>query len=310
MNRTINALTGDEHGALLIVIGQMHGNEPAGTQALERVFAAIANEYAQHADFKVKGRLVGVVGNRLAAEKGVRFINFDLNRSWTNDNIALAKQERPHYSLPEWAELDELAQLVETEIATYQPSKTVILDIHTTSASGGIYAIPQDWDAESIALSTQLKVPVILKILDGVLGTALHYFNASNPAWPHRNTYSMAFECGQHTEPESVDNATSGIINCMRSLGMIAGSHVEQKHDDLLARLSKDLPPLTTIIYRHAITDADEFVMRPGYLNFQAVKKGEVLAHDRKGEVLCPEDGYILMPLYQKQGSDGFFLLV
>ena len=34
-----------------------------------------------------------------------------------------------------------------------------------------------------------------------------------------------------------------------------------------------------------------------------------MLAHDRNGENLARENGFILLPLYQSQGSDGFFLV-
>jgi succinylglutamate desuccinylase len=49
--------------------------------------------------------------------------------------------------------------------------------------------------------------------------------------------------------------------------------------------------------------------MRPGFRNFQAVKKKEILADDRKGSIKAIDNGLILMPLYQKQGNDGFFLV-
>jgi succinylglutamate desuccinylase len=49
--------------------------------------------------------------------------------------------------------------------------------------------------------------------------------------------------------------------------------------------------------------------MRPGYANFQPIRRGEHLADDASGPVLAPEDGLILMPLYQSLGTDGFFLV-
>jgi succinylglutamate desuccinylase len=49
--------------------------------------------------------------------------------------------------------------------------------------------------------------------------------------------------------------------------------------------------------------------MREGYKNFQAIKAGEVLADDKNGEIVAPEDCLLLMPLYQRQGTDGFFLV-
>jgi len=39
------------------------------------------------------------------------------------------------------------------------------------------------------------------------------------------------------------------------------------------------------------------------------VRAGEPLARDRRGEVAAPLDGYMLMPLYQLRGEDGFFLV-
>ncbi len=59
----------------------------------------------------------------------------------------------------------------------------------------------------------------------------------------------------------------------------------------------------------HRIRAGDAFQMLPNFKNFQAVRKGQALARDIHGWILAPEDGLILMPLYQKQGSDGFFLV-
>jgi len=38
------------------------------------------------------------------------------------------------------------------------------------------------------------------------------------------------------------------------------------------------------------------------------VRKGQLLARDYHGLVLAPHDARILLPLYQGQGEDGFFL--
>ncbi len=60
--------------------------------------------------------------------------------------------------------------------------------------------------------------------------------------------------------------------------------------------------------HRHAVRPEDGFRMDPGFVNFQPVREGQLLAQDVHGEVLCPEDGLILLPLYQGQGDDGFFV--
>jgi len=48
--------------------------------------------------------------------------------------------------------------------------------------------------------------------------------------------------------------------------------------------------------------------MKPGYRHFQRVVKGETLGTDHGGEVRAREAGVVLLPLYQVQGDDGFFL--
>ena len=73
--------------------------------------------------------------------------------------------------------------------------------------------------------------------------------------------------------------------------------------------LSEPLPPVVHLIECHSIEPGIKFSMNEGYLNFQEVKKGEHLANDKNGPIYASEDSLILMPLYQKKGEDGFFLV-
>ena len=49
--------------------------------------------------------------------------------------------------------------------------------------------------------------------------------------------------------------------------------------------------------------------MNNGYSNFHRVAKGETLAHKNKKEIIAEYSGRIFMPLYQSQGSEGFFII-
>jgi succinylglutamate desuccinylase len=60
-------------------------------------------------------------------------------------------------------------------------------------------------------------------------------------------------------------------------------------------------------VSRHAITPEDRFVMEAGFMNLARVSANRLLAHDRNGAIRAPRDGFVLLPLYQGQGSDGFF---
>jgi succinylglutamate desuccinylase len=62
------------------------------------------------------------------------------------------------------------------------------------------------------------------------------------------------------------------------------------------------------IISRHPVVSGDGFEMLPGFDNFHAVQSGQVVAHDRGGDIKIPRPARLFMPLYQGQGDDGFFL--
>jgi succinylglutamate desuccinylase len=49
--------------------------------------------------------------------------------------------------------------------------------------------------------------------------------------------------------------------------------------------------------------------MNPGYFNFDPVSKGDIIASDSNGDIAAPADGHLLMPLYQLQGDEGFFIV-
>lgn len=303
--RIIGTYTEGNPGPLLLCIGGIHGNEPAGVQALEQAFKMIDEEPKKNPEFKFFGTLVGLRGNIAALQEKRRFINKDLNRQWTVDNIQRINNTPDDQLDAEDKELKALHACIRECIDTYQPTKFILMDLHTTTAHGGIFSVATD-DRQSQVIATELHAPVIRGLLKGIDGTTLHYFNSKNTGI---DTVALCFESGQHDELASVDNAVAAIINCLRSVGCVAPHNIENKHDDRLLKYSESLPKIADLLYCHDINEGDNFQMKPGFKNFQWVKKNELLAQDKHGEIRSKSDGLILMPLYQKQGNDGFFLI-
>lgn len=310
MERIIGTYTGPEPGALVVVFGAVHGNEPAGVQALKDIFRMLEQEPQNNPEFRFRGKLIGLIGNRQAFERGQRFISKDLNRLWTPVNLRRIQQTPREELKAEDLELAELLELIRDELQSTRPEALVLLDIHTTSAQGGIFCIPSD-DRTSLRLAKELHAPVILGMLDGLEGTLLHFASCNHfkrGGYP-RHCIGAAFEAGQHDDPYSVSCAIAAIVNCLKAAGCIRQEDVDSRHDDMLKRYSAPLPKVTRLRHVHYIRPGDAFNMRPGYVNFQPIQKGEHLADDITGPVLAPEDGMILMPLYQPQGTDGFFVV-
>ena len=303
--RNIGTYDQGHAGPLVIVLGGMHGNEPAGVQALQTVFEMLALEPIHNRSFRFRGRLVGLRGNRRALARGQRFLDRDLNRAWRPDRVEHIRQQPKDGLVNEAAEQKELMQCIEEEIARYRPTQAVLFDLHTTTADGGIFSLTTD-DLPSLELATSLHAPVVKGLVRGIEGTILHYFTEAVTGCPTRG---VAFEAGQHDDPLSAKRAVAAIINLLRGCECVRPADVETKHDELLQRYSFGLPTVTELIRVHRIGVEDQFVMEAGFQNFQFIRKGDVLARDRRGSIRAEADGYILMPLYQPQGEDGFFLI-
>lgn len=299
-NRIIGEHIGENKGPLLIVFGAMHGNEPAGVKALEMVFKMLEVEPITNPTFSFSGKLLGLIGNLKAYHQNSRFIDKDLNRSWKEQLIAA-----PYSQLAEQQELKEILDIIHAEIEAYQPTELIVLDLHTTSSFGGIFSIVTS-DPRSLEIAKAFHAPVILGFLEILEGTTLHYFTSENF---NISTTALTFESGQHEEELSINRAIAAIVNCLKASGMVDATHIENQHDRILIDYSKNLPSVVRLIESYQIGDNEQFIMRPGYQNFQQVKAGEILADNEKGQVKCEHDALILMPLYQKQGDDGYFLV-
>jgi succinylglutamate desuccinylase len=307
MKRLIGEYTGNQKGILVIALGATHGNEEAGVLALKTLFKMLNDEPLKNPSFEFKGKIIGFIGNLQAYEKHVRFIKNDLNRLFSIDYILKLKNNTPPQleKVFEDLELLELIEFINNEITKYNPTQLIVLDLHTTSAEGGIFSIVSE-DEESIRIASQLYAPVVKGLVKGLGGTTLHYFNTINVGIP---TVAVSFEAGQHDDPKSVQRAIAWLVNCLREVGCVKADDVENRHDEILRGYSQNLPKVVELIDSHQITPDDNFEIMPGFKNFQPVKKGELLAKDKNGAIYAPLDCMILMPLYQKQGSDGFFLV-
>lgn len=298
--RIIGEHIGEHHGPLLVVFGAMHGNEPAGVKALEMVFKMLEVEPITNPTFQFTGKLLGLIGNLDAYQRQVRFIDKDLNRCWKSELFSDSDNE-----IAEQQELREVHQLIEQEIKKYRPTELIVLDLHTTSSFGGIFSIVSDSD-RSTAIAKAFHAPVISGFMETLVGTTLHYFSPEQFNLP---TTAVTFESGQHDEQLSINRAIAAIVNCLKVCDLVAEEHIENQHDKILIDYSENLPTKVRLIHSYSIQENENFVMRPGYKNFQSVSKGEILADNDDGPIVCEHDSLILMPLYQKQGDDGYFLV-
>jgi predicted deacylase len=292
----IGEFAGNAAGATLIVFGSIHGNEAGGALALQKA-AKVLPEISS----KLRGRVYFLAGNTRAMAKGVRYIDADLNRHWTIENV---KDNSPGSPITprraEDHEQTELSEILEKILKTAE-SEVYALDLHSTSADGVPFATVGD-TLRNRDFAQKFPITVLLGIEEQLDGTILEYLN-------NLGTVTLGYEGGQHFAEQTIKNHEALVWLALVNAGILAKEDVPdfEKHEENLKRVT-GRPRIVEIRYRHAITDTDDFKMELGYENFTPVKKGEILANDRHGAVRANESGLILMPLYQALGEDGFFL--
>ncbi|MBY5956665.1 succinylglutamate desuccinylase/aspartoacylase family protein [Membranicola marinus] len=301
--RLIGVFDENRRGPLIIMIGGIHGNEKAGLKALEYLIKMLEVEHITNEAFQFTGRLIAIRGNIQAQKVNKRYINRDLNRMFRNDLLqtVLTKEERT----AEEKELVEIIDFIKNSIADYHPDEIFVLDLHTTTAAGGIFTIIND-SPEALEISLDLKAPVIEGFLRGIKGTILHYLNADNV---HQNCTALCFEAGQHEDPLSVNRCIAAAVNFLSSVGAVEKLHIEPRHHRILHEYAAGHPIHSRLIYTHKIVEGDQFRMEPGFQNFDPIHENQLLANDINGPIYAPSTGLIVMPHYQEQGEDGFFIV-
>lgn len=298
MAREIGHYGGTAPGPIVVCIGGIHGNEPAGVIALKNVLKRLSETKPQF-----QGELIGLAGNRRALSRGVRYLDQDLNRMWMPHRVWSLKSER-EVSDGTSENLEQRELLAEIEKALgHNPESAIFLDLHTTSADGAPFAIISD-TLINRRLALQMNVPIILGLEENLDGTILNYINELGHA-------AIGFEAGQHDAASSVQNHENAIWITLVGAGCLSPDDappVTPLRQQLKAA-ARGVPGVLEMRYRHGITTSDDFEMNPGYLNFHKATRGQVVARDRRGEIRLPESGFLFMPLYQKQGDDGFFLV-
>ena len=288
--------TGVEGPGLFVTAG-VHGNEPSGIYALKRIFEQLEKDKPP-----MKGKFVGVTGNMPALEEEKRFINHDMNRICKFKTVT-ELQNSDTYKLSEGKQLEEVMRLAEDFKNDPLVNEQYFIDCHTTSSVSKPYISAHDFD-HSIAFASKMPVYTVTGLGKAIPGTMDDYLNSIGFT-------GFTFEAGQHDALESIDNHEAIIWLTLAAAGCIEKEAMGcyPTCESLLKKTVLEGKKHFEVLYRYAIHSNEAFEMEPGYVNFQEVKKGEVLAKNEEHKILSDWDARILMPLYQKQGNDGFFIV-
>lgn len=294
ISRLIFEHAGKKDEPVLVFIGGMHGNEPAGVEALERVFKIDSQGGFHGSIYALRGNLTALMARR-------RYIAFDFNRVWTTENLNLVRNTPDGELRNELLELKKLDGVLSGILERHTGQKIIFLDLHTTSSESCSF-LPFNDALMNREIAANFPVPLVLGIEEFLEGALMSYINDLGHA-------ALAFEGGQHQDPAATDQHESFVRLILHFCRVKRLNKI-----DFELHLNRLKPPATVdagfyeILYRHEIAFGTRFTMEPGFRNFDRVTTGQNLALQNGEEVLAPTSGRIFMPLYQPAGEDGFFI--
>ncbi|GGZ89605.1 succinylglutamate desuccinylase/aspartoacylase domain-containing protein [Algibacter mikhailovii] len=293
VNRILGKIKGPNPGPTIVFFGGIHGNETSGVFALNAVLGNINKS-------KVSGTIYGIAGNLRALKKHQRFIDEDLNRLWTKEHIELIKGKTILNA--DEAELLALLELLEDILLNNEPPYYFI-DLHTTSSKTLPFITIND-ALINRKFSKQFPVPIVLGIEEYLNGPLLSYVN-------QLGYVSLGFESGQHDDLSAINNSEAFVYLALVYSGALTDVNkglINKYHEQLKEHACHTFD-IFEVVYLHKIKKKEDFMMLNGFKSFEPIRKGTKLALSNNKELIAPYSGSIFMPLYQKRGAEGFFII-
>ncbi len=289
-SRFLKVIEGNKAGPVMILFAGIHGNEQAGVKALENVLKGIDPD-------DIKGNIYAIYGNLKALTKNKRFLDFDLNRMWTSARMEKRSFEKDKYA--EDQEQNEINKIL-NQIIKKHNSPLYFIDLHTTSSDSLPFITIND-SLINRRFSKIFPVPVILGIEEYLEGPLLSYINKLGYV-------SLGFESGQHTSKEAIINARSFVKLALHFSEIIKFGDIENEFQKL-QKAAESNSKIYEIIYRYNIKREEHFKMKSGFSSFELLEKGTLLASSDEKDIYLEKKATLFMPLYQKKGVDGYFLI-
>lgn len=295
LSRVLARIDAPDSELLVIFIVGMHGNEPDALFAAKSVVKKI-----QATGLRLQGSLLVLAGNIPALEAHQRFIDEDMNRIWKPGLAEVFQHIGPDATV-EQQQARDLYDIIQAESSRY--TKKYFVDLHSSSSDTLPFINTPD-ENECYELAKQFPVHCVLGFSETTPGTIDDFLKNMEFA-------GFTFEAGRNDMLTSVENHEALMWLFLCRAGMLEANsfNEDDRYRKTLAKYTPEGRKLFRIRYRHEWRENQDFHMEPGFINFQPVHKGQIVAMEKNVPVRAPMDGYIFLPMYQEQGSEGFFIV-
>ncbi len=269
----IRRFFGPKTGNKSAIFFGVHGNEPVGREAVERVIATLEKE-------KILSGVVSFIpGNLRAMHHNKKQIDENLNRMFTNEHLF------GNSSVLSYEEIRA------RELAPELMLHDALFDVHST-----------DEDTDPFAL-TDRKGNFVISHLPASVKSVLYgidQFHSGSTDWfmHSMNKIGICLECGQHKDEKAVSVGEDAILSFLACMG-----HIDRRIES-----SPRVHCEAVNIYT---TKTDKFTLTKTYPEFTPLKKGEHIGTDGEEKIFAPRtyDSLIVFSNpCEKAGEEAFVL--
>lgn len=281
MNIPVQRFTSGTPGIRLVVFGAIHGNEPCGPRAMERIAARIGN-----GDIVLRsGSLLLVPGaNPEAFARRVRQTEENLNRVFRKTSTPQSYEARV---------ANELCALLDSEA-------DILVDIHSTSAPGPMSVFTDYPTEKNLTLAKAIGPEYVILDWPIVYANNPHGLSSSctSDYAQEIGIPSATVECGQHEESAALGRAESAIMRALAYADIIE-SREEQLPSPRMVRM---------VSVEKKYAPGDTFTRQWGHL--EPIVKGTPIATLESGDVVVAEqDCMMILPKHHAAPGEEWYYL-
>ncbi|MFC3959958.1 succinylglutamate desuccinylase/aspartoacylase domain-containing protein [Halovivax cerinus] len=174
----------------IAIVGGIHGDEPCGVTAIERLISEAP---------PVTEPVKLVVANELAIERGVRYVDEDLNRAFPGDPDAGTHE-------------GQLASRLSTELAD-----TIVFSMHSTRSHAEPFAVVDGLTGTARRLCSQLSIGALVET--GPLAEGRLFTGAE----------TIEVECGLQGTETAAENAARLVHEFLTATGALPGTTIQHR---------------------------------------------------------------------------------
>jgi succinylglutamate desuccinylase len=276
--RGVWRLSVSSNGKAITILAGIHGNEPSGIYAFEKLLRKIASKEL----ILACGTITLVLGNELAIKANKRFIYENLNRVFDNKENSKTNYERNRA----------------LELTPVILNSDLVLDLHSTSQPTYPFGICNE---SNISLGLDITLPHLVYSYD----TEFDSFTPSTALGvAFKNKINgCIIESGQHVEPSTYESAYKYLVKFLQLNNFI--------EDDFTT--SQEL--INQVIYRLFGVERllnDTFKYTQSLVNFSWIKQGECIGSYYDRVITVDRSFVVFMPTLVENlviGEEMFYLL-